>query len=61
MPKNKGWGENSKAAEARTRKADAKRSEDERKAKAAEDAYWQDDDTKLAKKQNRKVVLNFSG
>jgi len=54
MPKNKAWGENSKAAEAKARKADAKRTEDEKKQKAVEDAYWQDDDTKLAKKQNKK-------
>lgn len=55
MPKNKAWGENSKAVEAKARKADAKRAESEKKVKAAEDAYWQDDDGKLAKKLNRKV------
>jgi len=54
MPKNKAWGENSKAAEAKARKADARKVEDDKKAKAAEDAYWQDDDAKLAKKQSRK-------
>ncbi|CAL8111393.1 unnamed protein product [Orchesella dallaii] len=54
MPKNKAWGENSKAAEAKARKAETKKAEDEKKTKAAEDAYWQDDDAKLAKKQNRK-------
>lgn len=55
MPK-KFKGENSKAVEARARKAAA---EDEKKAaakKAAEDDAWRDDDKHASKKAQRKVT-----
>lgn len=54
MPK-KFQGENSKAVEARARKAAAKKDEADKKQKAAEDAYWEDDDKNNAKKAQRKV------
>ena len=54
MPK-KFKGENSKAVEARERKAATKKEEVSKKQKAAEDAYWADDDKQLAKKSQRKV------
>ncbi len=54
MPK-KFKGENSKAVEARARKAAAKAAVDEAKQRAAEDEYWRDDDKHVAKKQARKV------
>jgi len=53
MPK-KFQGVNTKAAEARARKADKQSQEQERKAREAEDAYWQDDDKLAARKQQRK-------
>lgn len=53
MPK-KFQGENTKSAEARARKAAQKNAEREQKEKAAEDAYWADDDKHVAKKQQRK-------
>lgn len=59
MPK-KFKGENSKAVEARERKSAAKREEADRKQKAAEDAYWADDDKQNAKKAQRKVLCFFS-
>lgn len=52
MPKK---GENSKAVEAKARKADALKDKKEKKDKAAEDASWEDNDKHLAKKQNKKV------
>lgn len=52
MPKKMGI--NSKAVEARERKADAKKAANEKAAKAAEDALWQDDDKQLAKKKKQK-------
>ncbi len=54
MPK-KFKGENSKAAEARARKAAQKDAENEKKQKALEDEYWKDDDKHAARKQQRKV------
>lgn len=45
---------NSKAVEARERKADAKKSATEKAAKDAEDRLWQDDDKNLAKKKSKK-------
>lgn len=45
---------NSKAVEARERKADAKKSATEKAAKDAEDRIWQDDDKNLAKKKTKK-------
>lgn len=47
-------GINQKAAEARDRKQTAKKSANEKAAKAAEDALWADDDKQLAKKKSRK-------
>jgi len=55
MPKNKAWGENTKASEAKARKAEIMKKEKDQKEKALEDAYWADDDKQLAKKQNKKV------
>lgn len=52
MPKKLGI--NQKAADARERKATAKKSAHEKAAKAAEDAMWADDDKQLAKKKSRK-------
>lgn len=45
---------NSKAVEARERKADAKKSATEKAVKDAEDRLWQDDDKNLAKKKSKK-------
>ncbi|VDN00236.1 unnamed protein product [Thelazia callipaeda] len=53
MPK-KFTGENSKAAVARARKDAVKKEEAEKKKKAVEDAYWQDNDKNIARKQQRK-------
>jgi len=55
MPKLSKSGENSKAVEAKQRKASALKAEQDKKTKAAEDAAWADDDKHIAKKQNRKV------
>ncbi|XP_055544902.1 coiled-coil domain-containing protein 124 [Wyeomyia smithii] len=52
MPKKMGI--NTKAVEARERKAEAKKVEKEKAAKAAEDALWADDDKQLAKKKKQK-------
>jgi hypothetical protein len=54
MPKNSSWGQNTKAVEAKARKATVQKAQEEKKKKAQEDAYWEDDDKQLAKKQNRK-------
>ena len=59
MPKNSSWGQNTKAVEAKARKAEALKAEQERKQKQMEDAYWADDDKSLAKKQNRKVKISY--
>jgi hypothetical protein len=48
---------NSKAAEARERKAVVKQVEQVKAAKSAEDALWQDDDKNLAKKKKQKVRM----
>lgn len=53
MPK-KFKGENSKAVEARARKEEKATSEKEKKQKAIDDAYWQDDNKQLQKKQAKK-------
>jgi len=55
MPKNKAWGENSKAAEAKARKAGQAQAVKERKEKEKDDASWEDDDKQLARKQTRKA------
>lgn len=47
-------GLNSKAVEARERKATQKKDVQEKAAKAAADALWADDDKQLAKKKGRK-------
>lgn len=47
-------GINTKAVEARERKASQKKETQEKKAKAAEDALWADDDKQMAKKKGRK-------
>lgn len=52
MPKK--MGTNSKAVEARERKAEQKKSVNEKAVKAAEDALWADDDKNLAKKKSKK-------
>uniref|UniRef100_A0A182W0H9 HMG box domain-containing protein n=1 Tax=Anopheles minimus TaxID=112268 RepID=A0A182W0H9_9DIPT len=52
MPKKMGI--NSKAVEARERKAEAKKVANDKAAKAAEDALWVDDDKQLAKKKKQK-------
>ena len=53
MPK-KNWGENSKSAEARARKAAVKAEDRERKEKEAEDKLWEDNDKHVLRKQERK-------
>lgn len=52
MPKKMGI--NSKAVEARERKAEQKKSVSEKAVKAAQDALWADDDKNLAKKKSKK-------
>lgn len=52
MPKKMGL--NTKAVEARERKAEQKKTVSEKAAKAAEDAMWADDDKNLAKKKSKK-------
>lgn len=47
-------GINSKAVEARERKATQKKANNDKAAQAAEDALWADNDKQLAKKKNRK-------
>ena len=47
---------NPKAAEARERKEEKKKSERERIEKQKEDAYWEDNDKHVLRKQNRKVT-----
>lgn len=59
MPK-KFRGENTKATEARARKAAAANEAGEQRAKAEADAYWADDDKHLAKKAQRKARVKFS-
>ena len=54
MPK-KFRGENSKAVEARARKAAQKEAETERKQQQLEDEYWKEDDKNVLKKLQRKV------
>lgn len=54
MPK-KFQGENSKSATAKARKAEAKAVADARKQKEIEDALWEDNDKRVAKKEQRKV------
>ena len=53
MPK-KFTGENSKVAEARSRKEAIRSAEVEKKTKAAADEYWKDDDKTAQKKLQRK-------
>ena len=58
MPKkNSSWGQNSKATEARERKANQKREEQAKKQKAVEDAYWKDDNKLDNRKKERKVQV----
>lgn len=59
MPK-KFQGENSKAATARARKAEAKAVADARKKQQEEDALWQETDKHVLKKEQRKVSCSFS-
>lgn len=54
MPK-KFQGENSKAATARARKAEAKAVADARKKQEEDDALWQETDKHVLKKEQRKV------
>ncbi|XP_066460868.1 coiled-coil domain-containing protein 124 [Eleutherodactylus coqui] len=53
MPK-KFQGENTKSAAARARKAEAKAVADAKRQQALEDAYWQDDDKHVQRKEHRK-------
>ncbi|XP_015789630.1 coiled-coil domain-containing protein 124 [Tetranychus urticae] len=53
MPKK--MGTNSKAVEARARKDEKKRAEQDRIQKEKEDAYWKDDDKQLLRKAQRKA------
>lgn len=53
MPKNWG-GENSKAAEARARKAAQRHAEEDRKQKEKEEEFWREDDSKVIRKLQRK-------
>ncbi|KAM4810201.1 coiled-coil domain-containing protein 124 isoform 1-T3 [Rhinophrynus dorsalis] len=53
MPK-KFQGENTKSAAARARKAEAKAVADAKRQQALEDAYWQDDDKHVMRKEQRK-------
>ena len=59
MPK-KFKGVNSKAEEARARKAAVKEAEREKKQKELEDEFWRDDDKMVQKKQQRKVSAIYS-
>ena len=59
MPKkNSSWGVNKKAVEARERKAEKKRNQQETKQKAQEDAYWMDDNKQDQRKRDRKVTFD---
>ena len=53
MPK-KMKGENSKAVEAKARKAEAKAAVASQKEKETEDAYWKDDDKQVNRKNTEK-------
>lgn len=53
MPK-KFQGENTKSAAARARKAEAKAVADAKRQQALEDAFWQDDDKHVMRKEQRK-------
>lgn len=59
MPK-KFQGENSKAATAKARKAEAKAVADARKKQQEEDALWQETDKHVLKKEQRKVRFLLS-
>ena len=54
MPK-KFKGENTKAQDARARKAAAKEEAVQKKRQEEEDAYWKDDGKQASRKQERKV------
>lgn len=56
MPKNSAWGVNSKAVEAKERKANQKLSEQEAKQKAIEDNLWKDKNKLDDKKKERKEI-----
>jgi len=56
MPK-KFRGENSKAVEARARRAAQKDAETERKQQQLEDEFWKEDDKNVLKKLHRKVCI----
>lgn len=58
MPK-KFKGENSKAVEAKARKAAVQHEAAEVKRREVEDALWVDDDKQLAKKAQRKVSVQI--
>ena len=60
MPKNSSWGENTKAVQAKARKAAVRNEENEKKAKEAEDKLWEDNDKNLQRKQERKADLGFN-
>lgn len=53
MPKKGARGENTKAVEARARKDEKKQEEKDKKQKAEEDAFWEDNDKMVLKKQSR--------
>ena len=57
MPK-KFKGENTKAQDARARKAAVREAVEERRKQEEEGAAWRDDDKHVARKQERKVCLH---
>ena len=56
MPK-KFKGENTKAQDARARKAAAKEAAEDKRRQEEEDAAWRDDDKHASRKQDRKVCV----
>ena len=58
MPK-KFRGENSKAVEARVRKAAAKEAETERQQRQVEEEYWKEDDKNVLKRLQRKASVFY--
>lgn len=55
MPKKIGM--NTKAVEAKARKDEKKKSENDAKQKQIEDELWKDDDKHVNKKAQRKVII----
>lgn len=57
---SKKFGINSKSAEAKARKDAVKQANDRDKQQKLEDEYWRDDDKHIQKKQQRKVIIDYS-